>query len=152
MLVLSSVSPFENYFKLFTYLYLCTCVLMNLCAWYSMYVELRGHLIGISSLYVGSKEYKTARVSGKYLTKEPSRQSTLFFFSLESQTIGWYHLYSGWSLLSIQPSWKHFQSCFSIVIINPVELIMIIHPSVSNFLCCFLWAHLFRLGILDKHF
>lgn len=80
MLVLSSVSPFENYFKLFTYLYLCTCVLMNLCAWYSMYVELRGHLIGISSLYVGSKEYKTARVSGKYLPKEPSCQSTLFFF------------------------------------------------------------------------
>lgn len=52
MLVLSSVSPFEKYFILFTYLSLCTCVLlMNLCARYSMYVELRGHLIGISSLY-----------------------------------------------------------------------------------------------------
>lgn len=85
---------------------------------YSMYVKLRGHLIGISSLCVGSKEYKTARVSGKYLPKEPSHQSTLsFLFSLEPQTIGWYHLYSGWSLLSIQPSWKHFQSCFSMVII-----------------------------------
>ena len=126
MLVLSSVSPFENYFKLSTYLYLCTCVLMNLCAWYSMYVELRGYLIGISSLYVGSKEYKTARVSGKYLPKEPSHQSTLFFFQSRIPD----HLYSGWSLLSIQPSWKHFQSCFSIVIINPVELIMIIHQSV----------------------
>lgn len=143
MLVLSSVSPFGKYFILFAYLSLCICVLlMNLCARYSMYVELRGRLIGISSLY-GLQELNT-RQPGLVGLRNISPVHFILF--IQSRTPD--HRMVLFVFRVVSPLNSTFLETFSELLFHGDYKSSWVdngYPSqcVSDFLCCFLWAHAF---------